>query len=993
MLSNNSGSALIPIHAKRSVAVLLVLLLTLSPAMAGITISPTNGIVMTGADGIVMTGADGIVMTGADGYVTYEANGIVMTGADGIVMTGADTFSTPNSVRITSADGANISRADGIVMTGADGIVMTGADGTTYRANSVTVTLANGIVMTGADGIVMTGADGVQRSGVSGIVMTGADGIVMTGADGIVMTGADGVQATGADGVVFSVMPDGLTFAGVTGIVMTGADGIVMTGADGIVMTGADGIVMTGADTSSGLRSVDAELALLLNETVDDSSINVILVYHSLPVDSDFADLQRLGIQGGTRFRALPMVMISGTKDQLAAVSHLPAVRSMYSNRTLTFNSDPEVRTVTGVERARSDADLIARYNGLHPTGRNVTVAVLDTGIDATHSDLSGRIVSNIKLADTQSASAGFNYPVNSENLPNTDQLYGHGTFVAGIIAGNGARAAGKFAGVAPDANLVGLSAGDATLVYVLNGLDYLLASRSALDVRVVNCSFSANTPYDTNDPVNVATKMLTDAGINVVFSAGNTGPGSHTLNPYAVAPWVVSVGATDSQGRLAAFSSRGDFASDLFRPTLVAPGVDVVSLRGSSIANVTGAAGLAGADAKRLNSSELPYYTTANGTSFSAPQVAGAIALMLEANPSLTPAQVRRILQGTATPLPSYYQHEVGAGMLNVHAAVLQAAFPTRRIGDWRILNSGQVRFFNDPLTTFSGTVQPGGTVDSSLGVSENSLFAAIQIGWGPLLSTNDLSLRVYNNVGTMAAQADTLNLIGLTGKQERVALVQPTAGTWRISVRNSLGAVGTAQKFVGVVQVGRASYAPMSDVNNLHPSVRDAILQNIRTLTMQPIGSKFRPELIATRADVARALVAGAQVPQYLASHSLYQDVQDPITRVFVESVQNSPNGSCFTDAVSGGRFRPNEGVTRIAAAVALVRAAGLRTEAEAKAGTPLAFLDAASVPDQLRGYVSVAIAEGLLHGDSFFRPQNPLTRGELAQAVALIERRGGR
>ena len=101
---------------------------------------------------------------------------------------------------------------------------------------------------------------------------------------------------------------------------------------------------------------------------------------------------------------------------------------------------------------------------------------------------------------------------------------------------------------------------------------------------------------------------MLTDAGINVVFSAGNTGPGAHTLNPYAAAPWVVSVGATDTQGRLASFSSRGDFANPLFHPTLVAPGVDVVSLRGSGVANVTGAEGLAGADIKRLSATELPY-------------------------------------------------------------------------------------------------------------------------------------------------------------------------------------------------------------------------------------------------------------------------------------------------------------------------------------------------------------------------------------------------
>ena len=805
---------------------MLVLVLSGSPAMAGITFTVSNGIVMTGADGIVMTGADGIVMTGADGFLTYGPNGIVMTGADGIVMTGADGivmtgadgFAYPNSVSVTTAQGLNVTRADGIVMTGADGIVMTGADGTTHTADSVTITLANGIVMTGADGIVMTGADGIERPSANGIVMTGADGIVMTGADGIVMTGADGVRAVGADGIVFSVVPDGLTFTGVTGIVMTGADGIVMTGADGIVMTGADGIVMTGADEArTGLQSIDPELAVTLNQIADDSGINAVVVYHNLPTESDFAHLQSVGIIGGTRFRALPMLNITATRDQIIAISHSPAVRSIYANRTLSFTSEPEVRAITGVERARVDADITSLNSNLPVTGRNVTVAVLDTGVDGTHGDLAGRVTKNIKLADTQSVSAGFNYPVNSENLPNTDQLYGHGTFVAGIIAGNGTLSNGKYAGVAPDARLIGLSAGDLTLVYVLNGLDYLLANRTELGVRVVNCSFSANTVYDTNDPVNVATRMLTLAGINVVFSAGNSGPGANTLNPYAVAPWVVSVGATDTRGRMAGFSSRGDFASALFRPTLVAPGTNVVSVRGSGIANVTGAQGLAGNDAERLSSSEIPHYTTASGTSFSAPQVAGAIALMLEVNPNLTPADVRGILQLTATPLAPYYSHEAGAGMLNVHAAVLRAAFSARRIGTWRgTLNRGQVEFFKDPLTTFSASLEPGTVSDKTVQLPDNTVFASVQIGWGPLWSVNDLGLRVYDSSGSLRGASNIVNLPGLTGKQERVSLTTPAAGAWRVNVRNTFGALGTTQQYFGALSVSRARFAPLNDIDH---------------------------------------------------------------------------------------------------------------------------------------------------------------------------------
>jgi serine protease AprX len=590
---------------------------------------------------------------------------------------------------------------------------------------------------------------------------------------------------------------------------------------------------------------------------------------------------------------------------------------------------------------------------------------------------------------DTQSASSGFIYPIDSENLSNTDLVYGHGTFVAGVIAGNGSRSNGRFAGVAPAARIVGLSAGDASLMFVLDGFDYLLAHGSDLGVRVVNCSFSANTVFDKNDPVNVATKMLTDAGVNVVFSAGNTGPGLHTLNPYAVAPWVVSVGATDTQGRLASFSSRGDFASGFFRPTLVAPGTAVVSIRGSGIVSVTGVEGLANSDLERLTASELPYYTTSSGTSFSAPQVAGTIALMLEANPNLTPAKIREILQRTATPLPPYYSHEVGAGMLNVHAAVLQAAFMNRRIGTWRgTLDRGQVQFINDPLVTFSGTVQGAINSDSTLQLPANTLLASVQIGWGPLWSTNDLGLYLYDGSGTLRGQSNSINLPGLNGKRERVVLKSPAAGQWRANVRNTLGLLGTTQQFSGVLEISRAQYSRMSDVDSLSQGQRDEIYQNIRSFTMWPIGSRFHPESAASRLDLATAAVLGARVPQYLPGQSSYSDISDATTMLFVESAQASPAGALFIDVTPGGQFRPNNGVTRLTATIALVRAAGLRSQAEASAGTTLSFLDALSIPSQWRGYVAVAVSRGLIQADTLFRPQGTFTRADLAHAMAVIE-----
>ncbi len=315
----------------------------------------------------------------------------------------------------------------------------------------------------------------------------------------------------------------------------------------------------------------------------------------------------------------------------------------------------------------------------------------------------------------------------------------------------------------------------------------------------------------------------------------------------------------------------------------------------------------------------------------------------MLEANPSLKPAQVREILQLTATPLAPYFTHEAGAGMLNVHAAVLQSAFTERNLGAWRrIAERGQVQFIKDPLTTFSGTVQAGAPLDTTLRVPDDALFASIKIGWGPIWSLNDLGLQVFDPNGSLRGQANAINLTGLTGKRESVALVAPAPGNWKLSVRNTLGGLGTAQPFVGVLDVGRARYARMSDVAQLSSSQQADIYQNLRTFTMWPVGSHFRPSQNVSRMDLAIALVAGVRVPQYLHGRNSYSDVKDPGSRLFVDSVQNSPNGPLFVDAAHGGRFRPNDNVSRLALAIALIRAAGLRSDAEAKAGTPLAFLD---------------------------------------------------
>jgi serine protease AprX len=978
----------------RITSLALVLLLSFGSAFAGITISGADGITISGADGITISGADGIVASGADGILTFGVNGITISGADGITASGADGIvasgadaakpASPNNVTSTHPSGITISGADGITISTADGITISTADGVTRKVDSIVLRQPSGITISTADAMQAASTNGVVPRQSNGITISGADGITISTADGITISTADGALARGLDGKVYAVSPSGLSIPHADGITASGADGITISSADGVIASSG------GASRLAGLQSVDPELAVTLDRVADDSGVNAVVVYHHLPTDQDLADLQRIGVIGGTRFRVLPMVYVMATPDQIVQISHLPAVRSIYGNRTLEFTADP-ANGATGVDRARADSDITRATGGLSVSGRGVTVAVLDTGIDATHADLAGRVVQNVKLADLESApAAGFNYPVNAEGLPDTDTAYGHGTFVAGVIGGNGSRSSGQYTGVAPNARLVGLSAGDASLVFVLDGLDYLLDHGASLGVRVVNCSFSAETVYDTNDPVNVATKMLFDRGVSVVFSAGNTGPGWHTLNPYAAAPWVISVGATEG-GKLASYSSRGDFVHTDIHPTLVAPGTRVVSLRSSGVSQ-TGVEGPGFNSDTSLSPTLLPYYTTATGTSFSAPQVAGAIALMLEANPKLTPTQIKDILERTATPLAPYYQPEVGAGMLNAHAAVLEAAFPQRRMGRFRATFDGRYfRVISDPLQVINGTVNPGSTgYTTTFNVPTGALFASMQIGWGPLWTTNDLGMALYDASGAKQADVNTLNLPGLGGHRERALVVNPAAGAWKMTVKNTLGVASTAQDFAGVLETAHASYAPLNDITALNAAQREDVYRSLRTFTLQPTGKNYRPDFSASRGDLAAALVIGGRVPQYLPASPTYRDVRDISSMLFIESAQRAPQGPLFTDVTAGGTFNPDANADRVTAAIALVRAAGLQAEVDSGGSVLANVTDLLKIPTQARGYVRVALAHGLLVADaqSNFRPQSALTRLELAHAMAVLQ-----
>ena len=455
--------------------------------------------------------------------------------------------------------------------------------------------------------------------------------------------------------------------------------------------------------TALALPSVDR----LLNQQIAASPLKltpVVVTFDHKLTNTDFLMLKSLGITGGVYMRELPIVLTKVNLTQFNSLKQKSGVRSLYANRIFKV-LDLESRSITGVENLIRDAEVTGRNQGLPVSGKNIGISYIDTGIDATHPDLTlgESVIQNVFFA---TAEVPLNLPpeftpiLPVENQPITDVEGGHGTFGAGVTAGTGKASGGLYRGMAPGAKLIGITAGnDAGLstFAIVQAMEYTLVNQFRYNIRVCNNSYGttlADLPYDPNDPINTASRMMHDRNITVVFAAGNDGEGVDKINPFSVAPWVISVGAAEKRGlgTPAGFSSRGNDngtgtdtpgqpadpdALPNLRPDITGSGVDIKSTR-SKAPGVTNVAGtipiFVGAnDLSTIPPALLPFYTTSQGTSFSTPQVSGIVALMLEANPLLTPDQIVTVLRQTATPMP-YEERVVGSGYVDAHNAVRSA-------------------------------------------------------------------------------------------------------------------------------------------------------------------------------------------------------------------------------------------------------------------------------------------------------------------------------
>jgi serine protease AprX len=309
-------------------------------------------------------------------------------------------------------------------------------------------------------------------------------------------------------------------------------------------------------------------------------------------------------------------------------------------------------------------------------TGRGVDVALIDSGVTAVPGlDRAGKVVNGPDLSFES-----------RDPSTRTVDTFGHGTFMAGLIAGSdgadklGSAAPADYAGMAPDARLVSVKVADregrTDVSQVIAAIDWVIEHRhdGDLDIRVLNLSFGTPSRQEyLLDPLAFAAEMAWRKGIVVVVSAGNDGTGTGKLLNPAQDPYVLAVGAEDSQGTvtteddtIADFSTRGDGSRN---PDLVAPGKSLQGLRvpGSFIDDNYGDTAAFGGGR----------YFRGSGTSQAAAVVSGAAALLLQQRPWLTPDQVKALLTRSAAPLPAAGSQAQGSGLVDVWTA-MQAGTPS---------------------------------------------------------------------------------------------------------------------------------------------------------------------------------------------------------------------------------------------------------------------------------------------------------------------------
>ncbi|AXI09918.1 serine protease [Oceanobacillus zhaokaii] len=318
------------------------------------------------------------------------------------------------------------------------------------------------------------------------------------------------------------------------------------------------------------------------------------------------------------------------TPDNIKQIKDHEAVERIFYDRIVTSCLDIACEQI-GAVNVREQLNL---------TGNGVTIAVIDTGVHP-HEDLTSPTNRIIAFQDF----------INGESEPYDDN--GHGTHCAGDAAGNGSLSNGKYMGPAPEASIIGIKVldkqGSGRLSTIIEGLEWCIDHKEEYNIRIISLSLGAPA-YESfrEDPLSLAAQAAWHQGIVVCAAAGNSGPAAATISTPAIDPFIITVGSTDDLNTLertddliADYSSRGPTIDSLIKPDIYAPGTNIISLLAPDSAI----------------ESQLPEmiidenYIQLSGTSMATPICAGIIALMLEANPNLSPNDIKSILKATSHP------------------------------------------------------------------------------------------------------------------------------------------------------------------------------------------------------------------------------------------------------------------------------------------------------------------------------------------------------
>ncbi len=334
------------------------------------------------------------------------------------------------------------------------------------------------------------------------------------------------------------------------------------------------------------------------------------------------------GVMTGHDFQLIPAAAVAGSAKDIAALAGNPEIAEIWEDLPVHTMLDVSVPLVRAPQLWNQDFE-----------GQGIRIAVVDTGIDPDHPDFEGRIVAIEDFTGGDSGGRDGN---------------GHGTHVASTIAGSGAASGGKYIGVAPEAELLAAKVlrdnGSGMTSDVMAGVEWAVAQGA----HVINLSLGADTSCDGTDGMSAICDAAVDAGAVVCVAAGNAGPGAGTVGSPGCAFKVITVGATTDQDAVTSFSSRGPTADGRVKPDVCFPGYNIVAARarGTSMGTPVDA-----------------FYTSASGTSMATPHASGASALLLQAHPGSTPADIKSRLMATAVDIGADANSQ-GSGRADILAA-----------------------------------------------------------------------------------------------------------------------------------------------------------------------------------------------------------------------------------------------------------------------------------------------------------------------------------